>query len=270
MSIAKQEVLSEIFGAPGYSLRVSLRPDELQMLRLRVSELWADQLRARYPQLVEQFVGVGIDKYHTLSESVEHDTMWPRSAREVPRAMAEEICKLDFFSRLEAALGPYIISDYEGSGFQDFTWRLCRPCVEHDVGPLHTDGSFWVLEQKKSPEGHVRVKCWMALYNEEGLSGLKVVPDSHKNQNPYHSDTRHGRMKPTLLNADASVPVLPPMGAGSVILFHDNLLHGGAVGYGDATRVSLEFTLFVRKDSIAPYVSPGYPLEVDYQPVGVA
>jgi hypothetical protein len=35
---------------------------------------------------------------------------------------------------------------------------------------------------------------------------------------------------------------------GDAIVFHDRLLHGGAVG-GSSTRVSLEFTMFVKDEN---------------------
>lgn len=249
---------------------MSLTDQELQHFREWTTELWLARLGELYPDKVDDFRRVGLADYHTLSHLVEHSSIWPREAREYPREYARKACELPFFGRLEEVFGAYRISDYEGSNFEDFTWRLCRPKAENDVGPLHTDGSFWVLEKKQSPPGFVRVKCWLALHNEPGVSGLKVVPDSHKHPNPYRADTRHGRTKPTLWDAETPQAVLPHIEAGDSVLFHDNLLHGGAVGHGQATRVSLEFTLFVPAEGLAPFVTPGYPLEVDYQATATA
>jgi len=94
------------------------------------------------------------------------------------------------------------------------------------------------------------------------------VPDSHKQRHPYRAETRHGRSKPILeLKNGSPETFLAPLEAGGTILFHDGLLHGGVVGRGVATRVSVEFTLFVKREVAEPFVSPGCPIQVDYDPI---
>ena len=34
---------------------------------------------------------------------------------------------------------------------------------------------------------------------------------------------------------------------GTLVIFHDNLLHGGCVNHSDFTRTSIEFTIFTKK-----------------------
>ncbi len=44
---------------------------------------------------------------------------------------------------------------------------------------------------------------------------------------------------------------LLPLRPGATIVFHDKLLHRGALNVGHHTRVSLEFTMFVKKQPSA-------------------
>ncbi len=259
-----QKVVRAIFDKPGFSTDLFLTPEELDKARLWTTHLWLRQIEELYPAKLDEIREAGLVNYHEFSGDMEHSTMWTRAARCFPPAMAVELQTLPFFRKLEGVFGPYLISDYANCGYADFTWRLCRPEADSDVGPLHTDGSFWRIDGMESPAGYVRLKCWVALHNEPGLSGLLVVPNSHRHKNPYKAVTRHGRPKPELLHEDAATPILPLTQPGGVILFHDNLLHGGAVGRGTATRVSLEFTLFARREVAEPFLTSGTPPEVDY------
>lgn len=270
MNKTSPQVLGAIFDKPGFSTDLFLSEEELPRVRHWVTQLWLQQIEALYPEKLDALRMAELPNYHQCCEGMEHGTMWTRESRCFPPVMAEELQTLPFFRRLEDAVGPYLISDYAGSGYADFTWRLCRPGAQSDVGPLHTDGSFWRIDGMESPQGYVRVKCWIALYNEPGLSGLLVVPGSHRNKNAYKAVSRHGRSKPELLQEEGAKPVLPPVEAGRAILFHDNLLHGGAVVRGTATRVSLEFTLFVRREVVEPFLSGDAPPEVDYDATEVA
>ncbi len=53
-------------------------------------------------------------------------------------------------------------------------------------------------------------------------------------------------VKPVLDEDPASLHLkLLALAPGDVVVFHDRLLHGGALNRGTSTRVSFEFTLFV-------------------------
>ena len=85
------------------------------------------------------------------------------------------------------------------------------------------------------------------LIVEPGLNGLLVFPGSHKELiESYTSGFRDGIYKPIFDSSTIQTkPVLANVCPGEMLIFDDNLLHGGAINYGSSTRVSLEFTLII-------------------------
>lgn len=147
---------------------------------------------------------------------------------------------------LEAEFGPFDIADAEGVGRPNMVWRVVRPGLWTDVGPMHADILFRELGHGQLPQSIRHVRVWLALYCESGRSGFQVVPDSHKQSWPYHGELRDGFVKP-MIDIDerdlAAVDVdLKP---GQALVFSDRLLHRG-VPSNTRTRVSLEFTLLLK------------------------
>ena len=75
---------------------------------------------------------------------------------------------------------------------------------------------------------------------------MRLIPDSHLQDWSYHEDRRDGILKPKIQVSETELcPQIFPTQPGDALVFHDKLLHGGALSRGNLTRVSLEFTLFV-------------------------
>jgi len=154
---------------------------------------------------------------------------------------------MSLLRQLTDAVGEFQISAEDGSDWEEIYWRLVRPHEPSDVGPLHADRWFWDLGDGTTPAGRERLKVWIAIVAEPGLSGLRGVPGSHLRDWRYHGETRDGKTKPQIDEDETELnPQLLPTGAGDAVVFHDRLLHGGAVGSGLLTRVSIEFTMFVK------------------------
>ena len=150
---------------------------------------------------------------------------------------------------LEKEFGAFKISNEENIKAEEMYWRLVRPDVNSDVGPIHADAWFWELGHGSISEDHTRVKLWVSIYSEPGENGLVVLPGSHKNKYKYESVYRDGIYKPNIIMTDniQNNMSLYQGEPGSVIVFNDNLLHGGRAG-GRHTRVSLEFTMLVSNE----------------------
>jgi ectoine hydroxylase-related dioxygenase (phytanoyl-CoA dioxygenase family) len=70
------------------------------------------------------------------------------------------------------------------------------------------------------------------------------MPDSHKRDWRYEYVEKDGFRKPVILeDVDKLGGVLIPTNPGTLLIFNERLLHGGAVNRGDITRVSSEITL---------------------------
>ena len=241
----------QIFGAKGYSSDLTLSNEELRVFRKLVSEHWLTAIRNSYPHLLEEAERQGIENYHKLSGNVDHKKLWPKSNRVLPQSAVETIKKLPFFTTLKDEFGEFAISDvydtYQHHGQEEIYWRLVRPGVESDVGPLHADKWFHAsfnMGYGMFPPGVVTVKIWIPLYCEPGKNGLSMLSGSHRKEWKFHVETIEGLPKPVpdddLSNVGAE---LLPTEPGNMLIFHENTLHGGVFNRGEKTRVSAEITM---------------------------
>lgn len=238
-------------GAAGYHQGLALEPAELDRVRKLISRQWLSRLRERTPQQAAAFGAVGIAGYHQVRPLVDHAALWPKAVRILPREAVAEIRQMSLFRRLEQAWGAFAISDEENVGSEEIYWRIVRPDEPADVGPLHADCWFWELGHGNTPSGVDRVKVWIGVYCEPERNGLRIVPGSHLHNWRYHGVTGPNGMVKPQIDEDENVlrPQLVPLQPGEAIVFHDRLLHGGAVNRGDRTRVSIEFTMLVSREN---------------------
>ena len=240
-------VRDAVRGPDGYSTALRFQPEDLARVKSLIESQWLECIGRHAPQAVDDFASRGIDRYHECAEQVDHGSIWPKSSRILPAAAVAEIRAMPFFDRLREQFGKIVVSDEEEVGWEELYWRLVRPGQPGDIGPLHADAWFWELGHGATPPGTERVKVWIAIVTEPELSGLRVVPGSHLREWRYHGEHRHGFVKPVIDEDEKDLnPQLVPMNPGDAIVFHDRLLHGGALNQGQLTRVSLEFTMFVK------------------------
>lgn len=240
-------IKQSLVGPPGFSAQMSLRKEDLVRLRQLIFEQWLGHIKILAPEHVTRFKELGMERYHEASHLLDHGSAWPKRVRILPRIAVSEIRKMRFIKQLEDCFGSFEISDEENIGREEIYWRLVRPNEKNDVGPLHADAWFWALGHGAAPKDVVRVKIWIGIYVEKGLSGLVYVPGSHLKKWPYRSVLRDGFNKPEIDAEEGSLNTVIFKGKpGDAIIFNDKLLHGGAVGRGKNTRVSLEFAMFVK------------------------
>lgn len=232
---------------PGYFLGLQFLNQELSLARSLVCDQWIEVIKKHAPNQVENFLACGIENYHTLSHLIDHALIWEKYNRTLSRTAAEQIRETSLFEKLENVYGQFELADEENIGREQIYWRIVRPNEKLDVGPLHADAWFWELGHGAMPKNRKRVKVWVALYCEPGLNGLRLVPGSHKKEWRYHGEHRGGFLKPQIDEDENHLkPQLVDTKPGDAIVFHDRLLHGGALNRGNFTRISLEFTLFVK------------------------
>ena len=241
-------LMQDVNGTEGYSTKLQLDSSDLDRLRQMIRMQWLYRLQLLAPQQLHQFDELGIENYHQLSHLIEHSTAWPKTARVLPREAIAIIRKMDFFKQLESELGPFQISDEEHLGWENIYWRLVRP-GKNDLGSLHTDKWFWDIGGygKVADFPHERLKIWIAIHTTPGKNGLLISPASHlKKDWKWHSEVRYGLNKPVIDEPIENINlVLLPLASGETVVFHDELIHGGAANTAETTRVSIEFTLLI-------------------------
>lgn len=251
--IAKTEISDRILGDPGYCTDIKLESDELAFFRDAIQRQWLDRISEVYPDLAPKFAEAGLPNYHKLSHLVDHRQLWSKPFRVLPAHVGAQAKRLPVMNRLRAAFGDFAISDYAyedavEKGREDLYWRIVRPNVRSDVGQLHADK--WFHERLGSGEygmfeaGTETIKIWTAIYCEPGRNGLIIVPNSHKRDWRYQHVNVGNSTRPQILEDEEKLGgVLVATEPGTLLIFNDATLHGGAVNQGDFTRVSMEITM---------------------------
>jgi hypothetical protein len=236
---------NELTEGPGYFAKLRLTAEELASVRGMINRQFLERLNEFAPDLVEHAAAAGVDMYHTLPITFDHASSWTKSKRLLSAGHVAEFSRMEFFREIEKHYGPATISHDE------LNWRLVRPNVPGDVGPVHADKWFWDAGYDagygpgQMPEGLDRFKIWIPIYSEPGANGLMVKPESHRFDGwKRHYEVKDGIRKPVLDERveDLNMQLLP-LEPGNMVLFHDSLLHGGAVNKGKKCRVSIELTI---------------------------
>jgi len=247
-AILRNAITDEVENNQGFFLGLQFKQSELDYVRKQVCEQWIGVIREKLPAQADKFLENGIENYHTLPPLLDHAAIWRKKNRVLPKSVVNVIRTTGLFRILENIYGVFTLADEEDFGREQLCWRLVRPNESSDMGPLHADAWFWELGHGVMPKNTERVKVWVALYCEPGLNGLRVVPHSHKKEWKYHGEYRDGFSKPQIDEDENQLQVeLIHTNPGDAIVFHDRLLHGGALNKGKYTRVSLEFTMLIKK-----------------------
>jgi hypothetical protein len=248
MSIRK-----ELNDGPGYYLGCRLTAEELASVRWMITQHYLDRLTVVAPELVETARETGIENYHTLPIQFDHAHSWPKETRLLPICHLDDFTRMDFYRQIEDEYGPVRISHDE------LNWRLVRPSQPGDVGPVHLDKWFWDGGYGTMPEGYDRFKIWVPIHSEPGANGLLVKPFSQKRHDwKHHFEMRDGIRKPVLDENEEDLDMqLLPLQPGEMVLFHDDLLHGGAVNRGRQCRISIELTILFRKEPAPEWGTSG-------------
>ena len=161
---------------------------------------------------------------------------------------SKELAAEDFIQYLSRQLGMKVTDSY-GLGYPTFTWRITRPGRSEDFRDIHRDCWFRLINGEAkiidgSRPGCLQTcKAWLSLHTVKEKSGLLVSPYSHKRADlSYDAIGRDGIMKPLIKRQKLSdIPLICEASSpNEVILFGEDLIHGGAPNISNACRISLE------------------------------
>ncbi|MCF8163545.1 MAG: phytanoyl-CoA dioxygenase family protein [Polynucleobacter sp.] len=212
-----------------------------------LSEKWRNQLIEGYPSLDSVVRETEIGNYHEMSHQLDHSSFWTKQRRIFSEIEISQLLKhVSVFEELLEVFGDYEVADLEGIGYPEIYWRLVRPSCPEDVASPHKDSWFWTVTNKIASERQSNlIKVWLPVVTIPSESGLSISPSSHKKEIPFTSETRHGRSKPTVNQADIAAfeMVKLPLVTGQAVVFHRDLLHQGIAHVLPITRVSVEFAI---------------------------
>ena len=250
----KNNFKNMLFNSPGYIDKLFLNDKDLELFKFYINKQWFEKIHS-HDKAVAEFINknnLDIKNYHKVSCKLNHSKIWKKTSRVLPLDFLKNFYKTNLFKELNDLFGNFEISDEENFGFGNIYWRLVRPNENSDIGPLHRDSWFWELNKSfPRPEySFERIKVWIAIETEPNKSGLLVEENSHKRKDIlWKGEFRDGIKKPILLEENKKFNMkLVPTKPGDLIIFNDDLLHGGALNKSKNTRVSVEFTLITRVD----------------------
>ena len=244
-----------LIGPAGYTIEKLLSDNELSGLRERINQQILRVLREHDPQaafLLEES-NDPLSFYHQIGYRDKHENSWIKKNRILSEADAEWLENTEGITQLLSKLGAIRISDEEGIGRSNYYWRITRPLAQEDVGPIHRDEWFWLLNNNFNEDlaGLKRVKVWIAIQTEPGKNGLIVQPFSQQRKDlEWESRASESITKPVILThiePDTMKLLHTPPGYG--VIFNDRLLHAGALNQANDCRCSIEFTLLVPNTS---------------------
>lgn len=230
----------------GYAIIDLLKKDEFEKLTDIIYDEFSKALFAcniENPIKVKDHLKI----YHEFPIDINHGEFWTKKKRIINAQNLNQILKMDFINNLKKIFGDFKITNEEEIQSEEIYWRLVRPKTESDIGPIHADKWFWDGMQKykftKKNLKYERVKLWIPLYTELGISGLKIAPKSHMQEFKHEIKYIDGRIKiKEHIDKDKLDFLVLKLKVGEAVAFHDNLLHGGSFGENE-TRLSLEFTI---------------------------
>jgi hypothetical protein len=245
---SESQVREAVDGPSGYWAGPLLTDGELAQVQESIFRQFLRRIEELVPQHVDTFAEAGIQHYHLHSHLIDHAAAWPRRARLFSDEAIEFLLQSSMMHRLADAFGPIEITNEISHAAPEIVWRLVRPQAEGDIGPLHVDRWFWEINQWPIGAGRRLIKLWTMVHGEAGRAGLRVVAGSHRGEPiKYSVEHRGGIFKPVLDEVAAGVrPAMVDTPSGTSVVFHYDLLHGGAVTRSDVCRVSFEFTMSIR------------------------
>lgn len=239
----------------GYVIERLLSDEDLHGLRRRINAQIHRVLKQCDPKAASQIKNEEdpLSIYHLIKSQAKHGSNWVKTNRLLNEADSEWFENSNSIANLRSRLGAIRISDEECIGRSNYYWRMTRPMAYDDVGPVHRDEWFWILNNNFNEDlkGLKRVKIWIAIQVIPGKNGLLVEPGSQKREDLEWEGRSAGNIiKPVLLtDLDPKSMVLLDTLPGFGVIFDDKLLHGGALNQAEQCRCSIEFTMLVPNQS---------------------
>jgi hypothetical protein len=271
------DIMHTLEKGDGYVVPFSLSEEDLRKIR----ELLSDHLRKWLRKTISGkesevvFKNIEIQDYHQISDPVNHREFMHIKNRELSNEARQVIQEMNFFKVLEGWFPNSTIEDPLG---YRMNFRVARPDKEFDVFPCHADLWYWQDFKKSGPSTLVYEKnnrsrllwvrdednksnltrwhVWIPICSESGLNGLKVAPRSqlraweHKQMDKKKYITAYPKAsmsKYELAESEQIEMKLLNIEPGEVVLFHDGVVHQGALNRGQESRVALLFNIHVMK-----------------------
>lgn len=193
-----KSVYAAVNGPKGYYFGFKTDPEDLERLRKTIKTHFLRSIVLDFPELLNVAAKSSMDQYHRFCERIPHETYWTKTRRILPKDLLNEFKDTRLYHWLHNHCEIATITGEDLVEEEEVYWRLVRPNAASDVGTLHADAWFWELAGETTPDNVERVKVWIPIFTEPGISGLKYIPGSQQESIPYSSVTKNGQKKPII------------------------------------------------------------------------
>lgn len=242
-------ISEDVFGGPeGFVTGVPLSNTELSLVNELILEHLCNCAQNISKEMAAEIRNAGLSRYHQVVDDDLHGRLLNKKGRTLPDSSSAKIKNALFFETIEQMLGSYELADEENRGHQQICFRVSRPNKSSDVGSIHTDTWFWDYHKFQLKPGMGRFKVWFQTVGVPNLSGLLVMPKSHRQKVPYDAYKEGNKVifqQKTPIKTEELHMFAAPLG--TPIMFNHHLLHGGAINKADTCRVSFELTVIFRE-----------------------
>ena len=246
LNLSKKELDENLDFKEGFMIS-QISSEDLEIIRDLVNLHWKKVLLSNYPKKFNNPELIQIYDYHKISDQIDHKKLWPMKNRILSSSDYKKFLNTDFFNNIKNIYSDAKISDENNIGYGEIYWRIVRPKNPKDIGSVHADRWFWEINNDYTPPNARRIKFWISLWCK-GNNGLGVIPNTQKLTYNFDYEFRDGENKPIFLPEKNNLKLLKLNSKpGTLVIFHDNLLHGGCDNQSDITRTSIEFTIFTKK-----------------------
>ena len=257
----RKEIFNDLEKGCGFSVLSIDSQDEMEVIWDAVIESFGYCFNLKNPSKEKM---KNIHKEKDLQNVFDTLSVFKRTLK---KDAAFSILNLRWIKKLTSELEMYP-SDPYNLGYPCFTWRLVRPKKTSDYRNVHKDQWFRIVLKgtkhpncipgqkiidKNLPSQLQTIKVWLALNVKPSYSGLMVSPESQKDDFPSFSLVKKDGFEKPLVNEKEVKKIKFEnvlTNSGDFVLFGEQLLHGGAPTNTSDCRISMEFELSSKNQTI--------------------
>ena len=271
LNALKTKVINSITLTKGYSTALKLNHKELKIIRNIIEQHINKKIKVyktiKLPKIKK------LSNLHDYSEKINYEKFISQKNRILQKNDYKKVIKLPFYKKISQVFGDFkeVSNGPFKNNFGQFVIRLVRPGAFNDVGSVHADKWFFELNKNKKyytqlKEEEINIKFWLPIYVEKNKSGLLVCKESQKKNYSYDFKYDFSKKKIFKYQNNSKLMHKKPVfdhkkypnekftlvksNPGEMIIFTDSLLHGGTNKRSKKTRVSLEFSIIVKKKNL--------------------
>ena len=226
-----KKIINSLTNTDGYYSNLKISKKEISHLYRLIKDSFLNSLLENKLDNKEKFKKINLKYYHRYSHLFNHQIVTRKKNRLFKPKLVSEIKKMDFFKKLKEIFPSLKIASFEKIYKEEIDWRIVRPKIKSDIGPLHRDEWFWHLNKIKINKNITPFKVWIPIITENKKNGLAYVPKSHLLNISLKKITKRidGKFKPGKLNKKFKHKIFSGGSQGNIFILTTNYYTAGSL-----------------------------------------